>query len=257
MKSLPKKKKYVLCLRTVNQDGTAYRDFKWPALGFVEASDWQPTEECGNGLHGYLKGCGDAESINWDGLFQVVKIVEKEIIELNGKVKFPRCEVIFTGSQKEATDILQKEYPGLPIIGAIVVVGDKLIAVSGVRGIATAGNCGTATAGNFGTAMAGGYGTATAGYCGTATAGYCGTATAGYCGTATAGEYGTATAGHHGTAAAGYGGTATAGQKGRLSILYWDNQASRYRQIIEYVGENGIEPNVAYKLNDKHEFVKA
>jgi hypothetical protein len=36
-----------------------------------------------------------------------------------------------------------------------------------------------------------------------------------------------------------------------------DNQVSRYREVIGYVGENGIEPNVAYKLNDQHEFVKA
>jgi hypothetical protein len=239
----------VLCLRTVNQDGTAYNNFKWPTLGFVEAPDWEPTEECGNGLHGYLKGCGNAEQIKWNGLFQVVKVIEKEIVQLDGKVKFPRCEVIFTGSQKEATDILQKEYPGLPIIGATVVVGDNLVAVSGVRGTATAGNNGTATAGEDGTATAGDEGKATAG-------GY-GTATAGDNGTATAGDFGTATVGNGGTATAGYYGTATAGEYGRLSILYWDNNAKRYREIIGYVGENGIEPNIAYKLNDQHEFVKA
>jgi hypothetical protein len=223
----------VLCLRTVNQDGTAYNNFKWPTLGFVEAPDWEPTKKCGSGLHGYLKGCGNAEQIKWNGLFQVVKVIEKEIIQLDGKVKFPRCEVIFTGSQKEATDILQKEYPGLPIIGATVVVGDNLVAVSGVRGTVTAGDSGTATAGDYGKATAGDFGTATVGNGGTATAGYCGTATAGECGKATAGE------------------------KGRLSILYWDNKADIYREVIGYVGENGIEPNVAYKLNDQYEFVKA
>ena len=107
-KKLPNKKT-VLCLRTVAADGTAYNGFQWPAMGLCEAPDWKPTVECGNGLHGYLKGCGDAEQIKWNGLFQVVKVIESEIIDLDGKVKFPRCEVIFTGSQKDATDILLKE----------------------------------------------------------------------------------------------------------------------------------------------------
>jgi hypothetical protein len=96
-----------------------------------------------------------------------------------------------------------------------------------------------------------------AGYEGIATAGDDETAMAGYNGKATAGDYGKATAGAHGTATVGYGGTAKAGEKGRLSILYWDNNAQRDQQIIGYVGENGIEPNVAYRLNDQHELVKA
>jgi hypothetical protein len=209
----------VLCLRTVAADGTAYDGFKWPALGFVEAPDWEPTVECGHGLHGYLRGCGDADSIDWGGLFQVVKVIESEIIDLGGKVKFPRCEVIFTGNQKDATDILVKEYgSGSNVIGATVVV-------NGRRQYAIAGYSGTATS-------TGNYGTATAGHCGTATS---------------AGDYGTATAGRYGTA--------TAGVMGRISILYWDGK--RYREVIGYIGENGLEPNVSYKLNNRHKFVKA
>jgi hypothetical protein len=242
-KRLPSKKKTVLCLRTVKADGTAHKGFKWPALGFVEAPDWEPTVTCGHGLHGYLRGCGDASKIEWDGLFQVVKVIESEIVDLGGKVKFPRCEVIFTGSQKDATDILVKEYGrGSKVIGATVVVnGEWQHAIAGDRGTAiSAGYGGMATAGYYGTATS-------AGYRGTATAGYRGTAMAGYNGTATAGIYGTATAGDCGTA--------MAGDDGRISILYWDGK--RYREVIGYIGENGLEPNVPYKLNDQHEFVKA
>ena len=249
-KKLPSKKKTVLCLRTVAADGTAYDGFKWPALGFVEAPDWEPTVECGHGLHGYLRGCGNAESIDWNGLFQVVKVIESEIVDLDGKVKFPRCEVIFTGSQKDATDILVKEYGSCSnVIGATVVVnGEGQHAIAGYKGTATStGDGGKATAGPGGTAMAGYRGTATSGPGGTATAGYSGTATAGNCGKATAGDDGTATA--------GYGGTATAGVMGRISILCWDGQ--RYREVIGYIGENGLEPNVSYKLNNRHKFVKA
>ena len=214
--------KTVLCLRTVAADGTAYKGFKWPAIGFCEAPDWESIAKCGNGLHGYLKGCGNADSIQWDGLFQVVKVIESEIVDLNGKVKFPRCEVIFTGSQKDATDILLKEYGNIGIIGATVVVGDKQHAIAGYKGTATAGDGGTATAGHKGKATAGNHGTATAG------------------------DYGTATAGDYGTA--------TAGELGRLSILYWDG--NRYREVTGYIGENDLEPNVPYKLNDNYEFVK-
>jgi hypothetical protein len=229
-------------LRTVKTDGTACNGFKWPALGFVEAPDWEPTVECGNGLHGYLHGCGDANSIEWDGLFQVVMVIKSEIIDLGGKVKFPRCEVIFTGSQKDATDILVKKYgSGSNVIGATVVVnGRGQHAIVGERGTAIS---------------TGDDGTATAGYYGTATAGYHGMATAGCSGTATAGCSGTATAGADGTATAGANGTAAAGERGRISILYWDGQRSR--EVIGYIGENGLKPNVSYKLNNRHKFVKA
>ena len=233
----------VLCLRTVNTDGTAYDGFKWPALGFVEAPDWEPTVTCGHGLHGYLRGCGDASKIEWDGLFQVVKVIKSEIVDLDGKVKFPRHEVIFTGSQKDATDILVKEYGSdSNVIGATVVVnGEGQHAIVGHRGKAfSTGDRGTVTAGDDGTAIS-------AGDFGTATAGHRGTATAGYGGTAKTGDDGTARAGNRGTA--------TAGEMGRISILCWDG--TRSREVIGYIGENGLEPNVPYKLNDQHEFVKA
>ena len=193
----------------------------------------------------------------------MVKVIESEIIDLGGKVKFPRCEVIFTGSQKDATDILVKEYGACGnIIGAMVVVDDKQHAIAGkygtamtgYGGTATAGDEGTATAGNRGTATAGHGGTATAGIEGTATAGYEGTATAGKYGTAMAGDWGTATAGDWGTATAGDWGTAMAGELGRISIFYWDG--IRYREVIGYIGENGLLPNVPYVLNNKHEFVR-
>ncbi|HHH9444888.1 TPA: hypothetical protein ACP32N_006906, partial [Pseudomonas aeruginosa] len=83
------------------------------------------------------------------------------------------------------------------------------------------------------------------------------TATAGDEGTATAGDEGTATAGDEGTATAGDWGTATAGKKGEIQIRYWDEKTERYRTVIGYIGEDGLEPGVAYKLDDNHRFVKA
>jgi hypothetical protein len=82
-----------------------------------------------------------------------------------------------------------------------------------------------------------------------------GTATAGYRGTATAGDRGTATAGDRGTATAGYRGTATAGNYGIIVIKHWRN--GRYRLAVGYVGEGGIKPNIAYKLDENGNFQEA
>ncbi|WP_161971455.1 hypothetical protein [Pseudomonas aeruginosa] len=135
--------------------------------------------------------------------------------------------------------------------------GYKGTATAGDEGTATAGDKGTATAGYKGTATAGYKGTATAGYKGTATAGDEGTATAGRWGTATAGDWGTATAGDEGTATAGDWGAATAGEKGEIRIRYWDEKADRYRTVIGYIGEDGLEPNVPYRLNADHKFARS
>ncbi len=72
----------------------------------------------------------------------------------------------------------------------------------------------------------------------------------GYAGTATAGDRGTATAGVRGTATAGDGGMATAGDGGIIEVRWWDCSASRWRLAIGYVGEDGIEPGVAYYVRD-------
>jgi len=77
---------------------------------------------------------------------------------------------------------------------------------------------------------------------GTATAGDAGTATAGYAGTATAGDAGTATAGTRGTATAGYDGI--------VAITWYDSAQGRYQLARGLVGENGIEPNVPYVVED-------
>lgn len=74
------------------------------------------------------------------------------------------------------------------------------------------------------------------------------TATAGDWGTATAGDDGTAMAGVRGTAVAGYLGTATAGVEGTL-LLEWSDSGRR-RVVVGYLGEDGIEPDVAYQVKN-------
>jgi len=193
--------------------------FTWPASGLVKAPDWDPKPECGGGLHGFLLGCGDgrladwAESANW----LVVEIDRETLIDLQGKVKFPKGNVMFCGNRDGAIAVLEglaPEAKHMPVIGARRMVGDKQIVCTGYRGSAVAGAFGSAVAGYKGNAMAGEGGKAEAGYAGTAEAGHAGTAIACEGGSAIAGEGGSAIVGACGSAVAGYRGSAFAGYKG-------------------------------------------
>ncbi|WP_222426189.1 hypothetical protein [Pseudomonas aeruginosa] len=288
-KAKTKKQGTALILRTCSADLTSHGGFQWPdKIGaVVEAPDWKKDNRCGHGLHGWLFGQGDHDCSSTvgdaDAKWLVVEVVIADLIALGGKVKFPRCTVRHIGDKASATQFLIANEPraaGVAVIGATLQAGDKELcqvgaygtatagdegtatagdegtATAGDKGTATAGDWGTATAGDWGTATAGDLGTATAGDWGTATAGDEGTATAGDWGTATAGDWGTATAGDKGTATAGDKGTATAGEKGEIRIRYWDEKTERYRTVIGYIGEDGLEPNTHYRLDDNHRFVK-
>jgi len=187
---LPKGK--TLILKQVKPDNTAYGGFKWPDSGKVACEKWEAKKECGNGLHGFNKGVGDATLADYSegNIWKVVEVTTKGLIDLNGKVKFRTGEVIYSGDLKTAAQIVKTIFPDMAVIG----------------------------------------------------------------GTATAGDRGTATAGYSGTATAGYSGTATAGKEGVLILTYYDNKTSSYKRKIALVGENGIKPNVKYRLNDENNF---
>ena len=261
-----------LVLRVCNADFTSYNGFQWPSeIGAdTTAPDWKANNKCGNGLHGWLHGYGDVGATDYwsnrDAKWLVLEVPSSEIIDLGGKVKFPSATVRFIGSKSDAAEfILKNDQQAVAdtIIGLSLSVGDNRSVSVGDLGTAIAGDLGTAIAGKYGTASAGDLGSATAGdggsaiagNHGSASAGEYGTATAGYNGSATAGEHGTAIAGKHGSATAGRYGSASAGEYGVLMIKYWDSCRDRY--AVAYVGENGILPNVKYKLDDNHNFVVA
>ena len=213
-------------LRTCSADLTSHGGFQWPdKIGaVVEAPDWKKDNKCGHGLHGWLFGQGDHGCSSTvgdaDAKWLVVEVDLSDLIALGGKVKFPRCTIRHIGDRASATQFLIANEPraaGVAVIGATLQAGDKELCQVGAYGTATAGNWGTATAGNWGTA------------------------TAGYKGTATAGDEG----------------TATAGEKGEIRIRYWDEKADRYRTVIGYIGEDGLEPNVPYRLNADHKFARS
>ena len=48
--------------------------------------------------------------------------------------------------------------------------------------------------------------------------------------------------------------TVSGGYCAQIRINWYDENHNRYRTAIAYVGEDGIKPNVKYRLNEKHEF---
>jgi hypothetical protein len=238
MTAKKKSEKSVLILKTVNANMEAYGGFVWPVSGPVIADDWSPAARCGNGLHGLLWGTGDSltliETATKTRRWVVFSAAESTVVNLGGKVKVPAGVVECVGTRDEAIAFIDAHGGAdMPVVFARRTAGDY--------GAATAGDEGTATARNRGAA----------------TAGYHGTATAGDEGTATAGDKGTATAGYEGTATAGYEGTVTAGNQGVLQVRHYDRHAARYRLVTAYVGEDGILPDTAYKLDAKGLFVLA
>ena len=95
-------KKTVLVLRTCNADGTSHKGFRWPLEvgAVVEAPDWRDDTNCGGGLHGWLWGSGDwgLKSKDANRVWMVLEVDERDVRDLDGKVKFPRCTVAHLSS---------------------------------------------------------------------------------------------------------------------------------------------------------------
>jgi hypothetical protein len=267
--------KYIL--KTTQKDGITYNDFKWPTeVGAkVTAPDWLPTPECGKGLHGWLNGKGDGTigHIGVEGCVWMVLGVEGEIIELNGKVKFESCVILHVGDQLSATQFLRNLVPeSRAMIGEQLVVGNNTIEMTGDYGSITGGDYSTLTGGKYSILTGREYSTLTGGNRSTLTGGNNSTLTGGDRSTLTGGDRSTLTGGEYSTLTGGSSSTLTGGDRsiltgGYYSILTGGNRSTltggdystltfkiwdvnRYRLHTFYVGEDGIEPNVAYKFEN-------
>ena len=154
-----------LVLRCCRADMTSYGGFVWKKKGVVKAPDWKKNRDCRNGLHGWLSGQGhydawsassdDLWSASSDDLWMVVAVKTKDIIDLNGKVKFPAARVLYVGKREIATGLIVAHCPASKVIYGTVTAGDYGTATAGYGGTVTAGDYGIATAGEGGTATAG------------------------------------------------------------------------------------------------------
>jgi hypothetical protein len=210
----------VLVLRTCDADLKSHKGFQWPDHGHVIAPDWDPIPKCGNGLHGFLWGEGYSSLANWsdDAKWLVCEVDSDKIVDSKGKIKFPECDVVFCGSRFDATKYLHEHLPpGFhpAIMGATI----------------TTGNGGTSISGNFGISISG------------------------ICGTSISGYEGQSTSGHYGQSTSGNSGKCRSGESGIIQIKWVDNKSIRNRILTGYIGEDGLEPDVFYRVEDG-KFVK-
>ena len=142
-------------LRTTKKDGKSYGGFQWPMQigAIVEAPDWEPVADCGNGLHGLKDGLGGADHLSRyeDAVWWIVKAADA--IDLDGKHKFQRCEVVAFGYRATLTG------------------GDYATLTGGDYATLTGGNDATLTGGDHATLTGGDYATLTGGYRATLTGG--------------------------------------------------------------------------------------
>ena len=195
-----------LILRNCDSEGRSTNGFQWNLTigGVTEAPDWQPTEECGNGLHGFLWGEGYGSLAGWRyALWLVCEI--GDYIDLDGKVKFRRATTLFVGSLQEAAKYL---YDKMLALG---LVDKKIIGLSG--------DC--AFAGDYANLRGEGQRSQTSGHWSTQTAMDRSTQTAGYGSTQTSGHWSTQTAMDRSTQTSGYGSTQTSG--------HWSTQTAMDR----------------------------
>ncbi len=290
----------VLVLRTCKPDmsspSSRANGFKWPKRGRVKAPDWDPSPECGHGLHGLLWGEGHCRAMYTkpDAVWLVVA-TEGPVVDLGQKCKFPEGRVVHWGDKRSATQFLYRYAPHKAIYGLTLTAGDDVTLTAGAYSTLTAGRYSTLTAGRYSTLTAGHRSTLTTGHRSTLTAGADSTLTSGHRSTLTAGAYSTLTSGHCSTLIAGHRSTLTAGDystlnagdystliagdystlnAGDYSTLIAGHRSTltagegsyliagffdglRCRRVMAQVGENGIKPDTPYKVNVQGQFVKA
>ena len=155
-------------LRTCAQDMSAYGSFIWPKKGLVTCPDWEPSPKCGHGLHGLLWGEGDASMLDWEEGAQWLVVGIDEWVEIDGKVKTPRGNVVYCGDRQGAAALLVSlGADPAKCVGGTSTSGNWGTSTSGNEGTSTSGNWGTSTSGNWGTSTSGDWGTSTSGDGGT------------------------------------------------------------------------------------------
>ena len=148
--------------------------------------------------------------------------------------------------------------------GSTLTGGDHSTMTGGHRSTLTGGDHSTMTGGHRSTLTGGDHSTMTGGHRSTLTGGDHSTMTGGDGSILTGGDHSTMTGGDgsiltggdHSTMTGGDGSILIGGHRSELRIRYWDSAADRYRTAIAYVGEDGIKPNTAYKLDDNHQFME-
>ena len=140
--------------------------------------------------------------------------------------------------------------------GSTLTGGNGSTLTGGNGSTLTGGNDSTLTGGN-GSTLTGGYdSTLTGGNDSTLTGGNGSTLTGGNGSTLTGGNDSTLTGGNDSTLTGGNDSTLTGGNGSTLVFAWWDSANRRRRIVVAEVGIDGIEANVAYKLDANHKPAK-
>lgn len=263
---LEEQKVYVL--RICRADMTSKNGFVWPVSGHVEAPDWSPEAECGNGLHGWLWGLGDY-SVGYakhDAKWLVVEVDADSVVYLTNKVKFPKGDVVKVGTWLECFTLVQDEAVRRGLVTCNSVSADNCSYASdenSFKHASATGMCSRAATKSFrshaSTSSAYGRAFATGEHSHAIAAGESSKASAtGLSGKAVTLEYASPASG---TGIRGVGcclgqnGHARAGYSGSIILTYWDG--GRNRHVIGYVGENGIKANTWYTLDKNYQLEEA
>ena len=213
---MTEQKTTVLILRTCHQGFRAHGDFQWPSTigATVRPERWDPSAECGNGLHGFLKGQGAGDLADWgpDAEWLVIEAEAASVVVLdNGaKVKVPSCVVAHVGKGATASE---RRLDCLTFMQAAGQLGEAPIG----RVAVDVGDRSTLT---------GGYGS-----------------------TLTGGDRSTLTGGDRSTLTGGYGSTLTGGDGSTLTVKWYDLSRGSRRRLYT-VGEDGILAGVRYVCNN-------
>jgi hypothetical protein len=216
-----------LVLRVCKSDFSSRHGFVWPSeIGAIaNCPDFVDSNECGNGLHGWLNGMGDSAASDLvdviDTKWLVLEVETDKIIDLGGKVKFPSAKVIFIGSRGECANYIYDRVPDCPnVIGLEKIGGDGSTLTGGYNSKLTGGNYSVLT-GGYGSTLTGGYNSKLTGGDGsTLTGGYNSKLTGGDGSTLTGGVNSKLTGGDGSTLTGGDGSTLTGGYNSKLTGGY-------------------------------------
>ena len=98
-----------MILRTCNYDFTSAHDrtFQWPNTIGAEVipNQWDPSPECGNGLHGFQYGEGDSSLADWSDSAQWIVFAGDIIVKIDDqKVKTNKATILHIGQGDNAFD---------------------------------------------------------------------------------------------------------------------------------------------------------
>ena len=272
----------VLVVRQCAHDGSSSHGFVWPKSGPVECPDWQPHNNCGNGLHGWPWGLamGDGAEPNFTSLWLVVAVDPKDIIDVedaHGKVKFKAGEVVFAGEWWKARELTEKGRNAWIAHFSDGKFSDGKSSATGHGSASSATGDGSASSatGDKSASSATGYGSASSatgdesassatGYrsASSATGNRSASSATGNSSASSATGYSSASSATGDASVAvctGTESTARAGEWGVIALAWWNKRANRAEMRCARVvdGKRGtLKPGVAYRLNGRGRFVE-